>query len=81
MMDDEEITQYNVRKYGAYIPVSAELLHEYGLLPDYEPTYERFVPTRRQRIKMFVSLRVKMIRIRVGEWVAGEKFECDHDDW
>jgi hypothetical protein len=76
--DDEEITQYNVRKYGAYIPISDELYLDF--LPFVGPELPPIVLTRRQKIASWISRNVADIRLRLGSWVAGVDLD-EHDGY
>jgi len=81
--DSEEVTQYNVRKYGAYIPISSELLEDnYPHL--FTPDFQRRLmnPTRRDKIRAWWSRNVSHVRIRIAKKIAGDNNLCDHDeDW
>lgn len=73
-----DTTQYNVRKYAALIPVSAELLHD-----EYTPgaPYSAPVYPWYTRVRRWLSQSVIRTRVRLARWIAGEYMECDHDDW
>lgn len=75
----EEITQYNYTKYGAFIPVSDEMLIDMGL-SDRPSKLPEFHPSRIAKIRWYLSLKVASIRLRIGSWVAGVDLR-DHDDW
>jgi hypothetical protein len=80
--NDEEITQYNVRKYGAYIPVSDELLAD--MFTPFTPDFERRLlrPTRRDKIRAWWSQKVRAVRLGTAKKIAGKYGLCDHDeDW
>lgn len=74
----EDITQYSVRKYGALIQVSEEMLIDAGL-SDKPSTIPVYYSSRISKIRWYVSLRVASIRLRIGSWVAGVDLR-DHDD-
>lgn len=68
---------FDVKYYAAHIPVSNELLMDYGLLPDTRPPT---VYTRRQHLRWAAQARVRRIRLRLGSWVAGEDLDPDRYD-
>lgn len=75
----EEITQYNYTKYGAYIPVSEEMLIDMGL-SDRPSDLGEYHPTRIDKIRWYLSRKVASIRLHIGSWIAGVDMH-DHDEW
>lgn len=75
--------QLQVKKFGAYVPVTAEQLLDAGLPlpPGMEPP-EPYVPTPlpwRTRWRLARAERIYTLRRRVGFWIAN--YEPDDGDW
>jgi hypothetical protein len=62
-----------VRKLVAYLPVTDEQLMDAGMMPDTRPALPR--PPWRRRLRWWVEVQ----RERLGEFIAGRKFE-DRDE-
>jgi hypothetical protein len=79
--DDVEIT-FDVKKYGAYTPVSDELLMDAGVIEDTRTpkTFAEYFPTRRARLRWRLSLKVAGLRLRLGSWIAGVDLADQYDD-
>lgn len=60
-----------VQKIGTVVQLSNELAMEYGLIPDTRPPV---VITRRDRFRWWRQDKTRRLRLRVGEWVAGQRF-------
>lgn len=58
-------------KHGSFIRVSDEILMDQGLIPDTRPPAPRW--SRRRRLSWWWAER----RERLGEWVAGRRFDED----
>lgn len=67
-----------VVKSAFYIPISNELLMDYGLIEDTRPPTPP--PSRRTRLRRRWADRARSARTRLGEVIAGRKFE-NGDDW
>lgn len=78
----DEDTEYTVKKYASYIPVSEDMLMDCGVLPDTRtfPKTDRHWPLH-MRIKWRVSQTVTNVRLWLAEKIAGTKCWDDHDDW
>lgn len=60
------------RKPSLLVPISTEMAMEYGLIPD---TRQAVVITRRTRLRWWRQDKIRRTRLRLGEWVAGQKFD------
>lgn len=72
----EQHPDLSVTKASTYLPVSTEYLMDMGVIPDTRPPVHYPLRTR---IRWAVARRVRRLRLRLGEWVAGERF--DEEVW
>lgn len=76
-----EEPKFEVKKYGAYLPVSEELLMEFGLIPDTRPPV--VIPLRERlsrRVRWAIAGFRRRLGIRVGSWIANEDLDPDYYD-
>lgn len=77
MTDDQPEHMFDVKRYAALIPVSEELLMEYGVIPDTRPPV--VIPWR-HRVRWAFSEFRHRVGLRVGSWIAGRNLDYDPSD-
>jgi hypothetical protein len=71
--------EFKVTKYVAYIPVHEYQMYDAGL-SDTPVKIPEYHPTRIDKIRWYLSLKVASIRLHIGSWIAGVDMH-DHDEW